>query len=199
MLGMSSDFSNVRQHILDTARPIILGKGFTAVGLSEILTAANVPKGSFYHYFKSKDAFGVELLQQYFAGYLAAMDELLAGDGTAATRMMHYWNSWLVPTDCHERHSKCLVVKLGGEVCDLSEGMRDCLRHGTDAIIDRLSDCIVSGREDGSLADIENAHGTAEALYQMWLGAMLLSKIRRDSASLKVALSATRRLLGLPR
>ena len=33
-------------------------KGYSGVGLTEILTAAGVPKGSFYHYFASKDAFG---------------------------------------------------------------------------------------------------------------------------------------------
>lgn len=45
---MTSLHTDVRQHILDTAKPIILGKGFSAVGLNELLFAAGVPKGSFY-------------------------------------------------------------------------------------------------------------------------------------------------------
>ena len=40
-----------REHILDVAQRIIGKKGYAAVGLTEILTAANVPKGSFYYYF----------------------------------------------------------------------------------------------------------------------------------------------------
>lgn len=55
--------ADVRQHILDTAKPIMLRKGFSAVGLNEILQAAGVPKGSFYHYFGSKEAFGEALLE----------------------------------------------------------------------------------------------------------------------------------------
>ena len=43
-----------------------------------VLTAAEVPKGSFYHYFGSKEAFGQALLERYFELYLAAMDELLS-------------------------------------------------------------------------------------------------------------------------
>jgi len=38
------------------------GKGFSVVGLNEVLKSAGVPKGSFYHYFSSKDAFGEALL-----------------------------------------------------------------------------------------------------------------------------------------
>jgi DNA-binding transcriptional regulator YbjK len=58
--------AEVRQHILDTAMPIILGKGFSAVGLNEILATAGVPRGSFYHHFGSKEAFGEALLTSNF-------------------------------------------------------------------------------------------------------------------------------------
>ena len=61
---MSNDYTDVRQHILDTGRSIILGKGFSAVGLNEILATAQVPKGSFYHYFKSKEVFGEAMVER---------------------------------------------------------------------------------------------------------------------------------------
>ena len=54
-----------RQHILDTSFELVLHKGFVGVGLQEILKACDVPKGSFYHYFASKEAFGCALLEQY--------------------------------------------------------------------------------------------------------------------------------------
>ena len=62
---------NVRDSILATGQRIMAGKGYSAVGLNEILTAAGVPKGSFYHYFGSKDAFGEAMLEAYFEDYLA--------------------------------------------------------------------------------------------------------------------------------
>lgn len=52
---------DVKDHILDTAQRIMGSRGFSAVGLNEILTSSGVPKGSFYHYFGSKEAFGVAL------------------------------------------------------------------------------------------------------------------------------------------
>ena len=67
---------DMRQHILCTAQRLIGSKGFSAVGLNELLNAAGVPKGSFYHYFGSKEAFGVALLEYYFERYWRLMDEL---------------------------------------------------------------------------------------------------------------------------
>ncbi|WP_235330834.1 TetR/AcrR family transcriptional regulator [Pantoea agglomerans] len=45
----------MRQHIIDVARAIITHKGYSAVGISEIVKAADIPKGSFYYYFPSKE------------------------------------------------------------------------------------------------------------------------------------------------
>ena len=105
--------TDARGHILNTAHGMMSGKGFTAVGLNELLLAAGVPKGSFYHYFKSKEAFGEELLRTYFEAYLAGMDLVFAQtDATGFDRLMAYWNKWLVTQVTHDPQSKCLVVKL---------------------------------------------------------------------------------------
>lgn len=196
---MSSDRTGVRQSILDTAKPIILGKGFSAVGLNEILGAAGVPKGSFYHYFKSKELFGEALLDSYFNDYLAQIDTLLSRPGiTAAERLMSYWQQWLQMqcSDCPD--GKCLAVKLGAEVSDLSEPMRVALHHGTDQIIERLARCIREGIADGSLPASLDSHHTAQTLYQIWLGATLLTKFRHDRSALDGAMLATLRWLRLP-
>ncbi|MDW1502064.1 TetR/AcrR family transcriptional regulator, partial [Vibrio sp. YT-19(2023)] len=55
---MNAKTNDTRQHILDVGYELIVTRGFTSVGLSELLKTAEVPKGSFYHYFKSKEQFG---------------------------------------------------------------------------------------------------------------------------------------------
>jgi TetR/AcrR family transcriptional regulator, transcriptional repressor for nem operon len=188
-----------RQHILDTAMPILLGKGFSAVGLNEILAAAGVPKGSFYHYFGSKEAFGEALLTSYFTDYIERLDDLLVRQtGTAAERLMRYWDDWRASQCADDPAGKCLAVKLGAEVCDLSEPMRVVLHQGTEQIVARLAACIEAGHEDGTLAGAGDAAVTAATLYELWLGATLLEKIRRDGRPLEAAMVTTRRLLGLP-
>lgn len=197
--AMVTEYTDVRQHILDTAKPIILGKGFSAVGLNELLAEAGVPKGSFYHYFKSKELFGEALLDSYFADYQARLDaRLKPGQGSAAQRLMSYWTTWLETQSSEGAEGKCLAVKLGGEVCDLSEAMRSALHNGTTRIVDALAECISDGGRDGSLPAAIDSRQTAQTLYSLWLGATLLSKIRRDRSALDAALAATLNLLELP-
>jgi TetR/AcrR family transcriptional repressor of nem operon len=88
---MKPTYDDTRQHLLDTGHRMMADKGFTSVGLSELLQAAGVPKGSFYHYFKSKEQYGQALLEDYFVGYLADMDRRLDKSGlTACERLMDY-------------------------------------------------------------------------------------------------------------
>jgi TetR/AcrR family transcriptional repressor of nem operon len=196
---MSTEYTDVRQHILDTAKPIILGKGFSAVGLNELLLEAGVPKGSFYHYFKSKELFGEALLDAYFADYQSHLLACLKEEqGSAAQRLIGYFATWLETQSSEGTEGKCLTVKLSGEVSDLSEAMRAALQNGTLRIIDCLADCIRDGAADGSLPPEIDAQHTALTLYSMWLGATLLTKIRRDRSALEAALTATQSLLSLP-
>ena len=192
---MNTRHDNTRQHILETGHRIIAGKGFASVGLNEILTSAGVPKGSFYHYFDSKEQYGQALLQEYFDHYLADLDDLFAADAASGhERLMRYWQRWLGKQleACAEQ--KCLVVKLAGEVSDLSDAMRITLRDGTDQIVKRVARVIEAGVADGSVPLLD-PQMTAQTLYQMWLGASLLGKLHRDTAALENAMVFTRKLL----
>ena len=192
--------TDVRTHILTTGQRIMAGKGYSAVGLAEILTAAGVPKGSFYHYFGSKDAFGEAMLERYFDEYLAELDDTLALPGlTMAERLMRYWEAWRASQSFENCQGKCLAVKLGAEVADLSDAMRAVLRRGTQGIVDRLARAIAAGGAEGSLAVAADPAAVAGSLYQMWLGASLLVKIERDTRPFDVALASTRQLLHLAR
>lgn len=192
---MNTRHDNTRQHILDTGLGIFAGKGFASVGLNELLKAAGVPKGSFYHYFESKEDYGKALLEDYFGRYLVDIGSLFALEAVSGhERLMRYWQHWLDKqcTECSEQ--KCLVVKLAAEVADLSDAMRLTLRDGTDRIVDRIAGAIETGVADGSLPALE-ARPTAQMLYQLWLGASLLGKLHRNSQALDNAMRFTRQLL----
>lgn len=196
---MKASPAEMKQHILHTARPIIAGKGFAAVGLNEILSAAGIPKGSFYYYFSSKDQFGEVLLDSYFVEYLAQLEQILfAAQGTAASRLMSYWQAWEQTQSSQDAAYMCLAVKLGGEVSDLSEAMREALRKGTTQIMGRIADCIAEGRADGSISAPVDAAQAGMQLYELWVGASLLEKIHRDGHLFQVALATTRQMLQLP-
>jgi len=195
----TQETSGVRQGILETGQRIMAGKGFSAVGLNEVLAAAGVPKGSFYHYFGSKDAFGEALLENYFADYLANLDEILRKPGlTMAQRLMSYFYEWQETQSFFNCQGKCLAVKLGAEVADLSEAMRSALKRGTSGITGRLGQAIKAGVAEGSLAFDGDPDCVAQSLYQLWLGASVMVKIVRHTKPFEAAMATTLQILHLP-
>lgn len=198
--ALTTETSDIRGNIVAVGQRIMAGKGFSAVGLNEILVAAGVPKGSFYHYFGSKDAFGEALLAKYFEDYLADMDLILRQPNTTmAERIMNYFRQWRANQSFEDCEGKCLAVKLGAEVADLSEAMRLTLKQGTSAIVARLARTIEEGVADGSMRPEADAKQVAESLYQLWLGASIMAKIVRDTSPFDAAMSSTEYMLHLSR
>ena len=190
--------NDTRQQIIDVAKTIILGKGFSAVGLNEILTSAAVPKGSFYHYFSSKEAFGNALLTDYFDDYTSKLTkDLQQPNLLPAERLQAYFANWLETQSNDTTQDKCLVVKLSAEVTDLSESMRATLQLGTQKVIHLLQSCVQEAIDLNTIVCDEPAETMAQELYYMWLGATLMTKVQHTREALECAMRATEKRLNL--
>ena len=136
-----------RQHILDTSFELLLRKSFVGVGLQEILKACDVPKGSFYQYFASKEAFGCALLEQYMADYKVRVEQLWQHtEQSAYARLMALWQAWINDPICGSWAENCLIVKLAAEVSDLSEDMRQILNLGVHRLTQRVALLLQEGQ-----------------------------------------------------
>lgn len=188
--------SAARTHLLDTAQGIVGAKGFASVGLNQLLSAAGIPKGSFYYYFASKEAFGKELLEHYFKKDLLQIDSFMsAPDRCARDRLIAYWRFFRANQEHNDPYGKCLAVKLGAEVSDMSEEMRLALKVGNAAIVSRLSRVLKEGVADGSVTISGSPGATAQTLYHLWMGASVAAKISRDRVPFVNANAATERIL----
>lgn len=195
-MSRETHFQDTREHLLATGEAVMRSQGFSAVGLAEILTEAGVPKGSFYHYFKSKEAFGADMLKRYFEGYEADLMTLVDGpNGTARQRLLSYFGRWAARHEGNGCQQGCFATKLSGEVSDLSECMRLALAEGMGRVIHRFADAVRAGHADGSLSPALDADTTAEALYSLWVGADLRAKVQREASPLHGALVLTETLL----
>ncbi|MCX5468053.1 TetR/AcrR family transcriptional regulator [Acinetobacter nematophilus] len=187
-----------RQHILNTSYKLVLHKGFVGVGLQEILKSCDVPKGSFYHYFASKESFGCELLKQYLADYKVKIDELMQIEqGNASARLVALWQAW-IDDPSHDEGGwaeNCLIVKLAAEVSDLSEDMRQILNFGVTKLTERITNLLHEGQKDGSIPPHIEPEKMAQTMYQLWLGAALLARLAQDKQPLYLALETTQQLL----
>lgn len=169
------------------------------MGLNELLKTSSVPKGSFYHYFASKEDFGCKLLEQYMAQYLVRLGEILNVEGTdARMRLMQYWSRWISTQTSGDPCVQCLIVKIGAEISDVSDEMRGILEDGTGRIGARLSQAIVEGQADCSICERVQADLLGPALYEMWLGASLMAKLSRTRDPFLNAMQTTELLLPPP-
>ncbi len=182
-----------RQRILETGRSLVLRVGFTGMGLQELLSVSGVPKGSFYHYFASKEAFGCALLEDYVADYLGRMDALVAAPATGGERLARYCRAWLSSQGAPSITETCLVVKLASEIADLSEDMRRILDAGVGQLVGRLERLLTDGVADGSILPQADPAQAARLLYGQWLGAAVLAKLSRTQQPLQDAFDDTRR------
>ena len=139
-----------RSRILTEGRALVLASGFGGLGLTELLTASGVPKGSFYYYFASKEAFGCAMLIDYVTDYLTALDAIIARTEPAAQRLDSFFSAAL-GGEAGSMADRCLVVKLAAEIADLSEDMRAILDQGVTAVCGRLAALLRAGIEDGSI------------------------------------------------
>ena len=186
---MNTERIDTRQHILDCGHRLVARKGFVGVGLAELLTTAGVPKGSFYHYFASKEGFGSALLEAYFSHYLLRLDGLFQRtDLSGGACLQTYFQRWIETQQGEDAADYCLIVKLAAEVADLSEAMRAIMLSGTEQILGRLADVVARGQADGSIANPAPAAELAQWLYEAWLGASLLAKLRRDDSAFRAVL-----------
>ena len=181
--------NETREHLLATGEQVCLQRGFTGMGLSEMLALAEVPKGSFYHYFRSKEAFGVALLERYFSHYREQIEQQLNQPGLSAReRLLNHFRYGETLFIEQGHIVGCLGVKLSAEVCDLSEPMRDALQHGATAMIAAYARCLTEMAAEQELPFGQTPQQLAQRCYLLWLGASLQSKISREPGPISLAL-----------
>jgi TetR/AcrR family transcriptional repressor of nem operon len=183
--------SDTKSRILEAARELIVKHGFNGVGISDILSKAGVPKGSFYHWFGSKEQLGVELLRavgkvvgEEEATWLGRadmmpnhLDRLAAAMEAGLLELMK-----LVETDVG------LMLKLGAEMSSTSEAMRvevaTFLREQ-----DRLyTDFIGEGQKAGNIRSDLPAGDLASIMSDLWTGAYLRVLVVRNAQPMRVAI-----------
>lgn len=177
---------DTKTHLLDVGYQLIAKKGFTAVGIKQILDTAGIPKGSFYHYFASKETFGEAIISNYFIHYKMRLDAIASQDISAQQKLYNYFQNWYDTQQNGCDHGKCLVVKLSAEVADMSESMRLALNAGYQQTINWLAEQIKAGWEDNSVPRLDNvaAESMAKRWYFAWLGASLIAKTSQTNTPL---------------
>jgi TetR/AcrR family transcriptional repressor of nem operon len=173
-----------RQRLLDEGVAAFLQQGYHGTGLKEVLDRVNVPKGSFYNYFESKEAFAAAAIRHYAECFADKMKQALAGAPDPVTGLRRFFESLMADFEAAGYVGGCLIANLGGEL-EGSELCRETLASAFSDWRDSVADTLRQGQRLGLVrADIE-AGDLADLLTEAWEGAVIRMKIERSLEPLR--------------
>ncbi len=175
--------------LLEAGRRTFLEKGYNNAGIESILQAVGVPKGSFYYYFESKEAFGLGVLDHFAECVDRLLDQTL-GDTSVPPlqRLRNHFEATIGRIESDECRKGCLVGRLSQEMADQNEAFRARLEEIFEGWVDRYAECLKQAQETGDLLADLDVHELAEFWLNSWQGAMLRAKTMRSTAPLRTFL-----------
>ncbi len=175
-----------RENLLNQGVALLMQQGYHGTGLQEILNAVQIPKGSFYNYFGSKENFGAEVIQHYITPYIQQLTRYLQNpenDGLSA--LQQYFNESIAELERTDFKGGCLLGNLIGEIGDSSEVCRVALRVTLNRYRDVLQSGLSKAQQEGTIRTDKSARELADLLVNSWQGALLRMKVEQSTAPLE--------------
>jgi TetR/AcrR family transcriptional repressor of nem operon len=184
---LAREHGDTREALLRCGMEALTAQGMSATGIDMVLKRVGVPKGSFYHYFDSKDTFGLEVLQRYADYFARKLDRwLLADDVPPLQRIVDFVADAKAGMERYDFERGCLVGNLGQEVVPLSDGFRVRLEEVLRDWERRLAACLRMAVEAGELPAGADCDQLSSFFWIGWEGAVLRARLVRSTRPLDV-------------
>ena len=170
-----------RDKLIQVGKQIIVQQGFNAASLNEILTAAGVPKGSFYYYFSSKDDFGLAIIDDFARKYQKKFELILQDASvTHLTRLRNYFASGIADMRQCDCSDGCLMGNLAQELSAQNGLFRDRLSQIFLDWEEAFAGCLNSAIQMGEIPKEQDVSTLAQFILAGWQGAILQAKVSKS-------------------
>lgn len=177
---------NTKAELLDHGVQLLLDRGYHSTGIQEVLKAAEVPKGSFYHHFGSKEDFGLQAAEQYADAGYALLDAMLNDQSKPAlVRVRSFFEQIFQDWSTGDCRHGCLLGNLGQELADVNEPFRLFIAATMDRWTERIARCLAEAQQDQSLSADADPMLLAHALMDGFEGAALRMKLAKTPEPLE--------------
>ncbi|MFD3536448.1 TetR/AcrR family transcriptional regulator [Streptomyces sp. NPDC058664] len=192
--------STARERLLEATGDLMRSRGYGGLGVAEICARADVRKGSFYHFFESKQALTVEVVDAYWQDERACWTGALAGPEPALERLRRLLDGMAAV----QRRTKetsgtvdgCLLGNLALELSTQEPGVRARLEEIFDEQIALVAGVLAEASADGAVPADRTTTATARAVVALLEGLVLFAKLRNDPAVMDDLWPQTLMLLG---
>lgn len=173
--------------ILAIGTDLVLKKGYNNIGIQEVLDAANIPKGSFYYYFKSKEDFGIKLIKYYSKHSLSILNQYLVDmQKEPKERIISFFKDMRDVYTNNGFKEGCLLGNCSLELADLSETFSNAIATELNIWQEVFKKCITEGQSTGNIKSEQSAKDLANFLLTGWEGALLRMKSAKNDDSINV-------------
>ena len=177
---------STRDHLIDVGLELMHQHGYQATGLSDILKAADVPKGSFYHYFDSKEDFAAAALERYIAREAQHAATVLNDSKTLPMkRLKRYFVDLMKVYGQSGRIPGCMMgrfsLEIGAASPQLRKRISTSFAHWQHTIATVLQQAVAHKELP---ADTDSA-SLAGFLLNSWEGALLRSQADKSNTPLE--------------
>jgi TetR/AcrR family transcriptional regulator, transcriptional repressor for nem operon len=184
--GTKMTSSSTRDRLIEVGLELMRKHGYGATGLQEILHAAGVPKGSFYHHFGSKEEFTAAVIERYFTLEAKHVDTVLSNTRqTPLKRLRRYFEELIQMAGQSAPIAGCLLGSLSLEIADASPLLQSCLSFSFTHWQAAIASVVREAVEKGELPQSTKPESLAGFLLNSWEGALLRSQADENDAPLK--------------
>ncbi|MCK5115359.1 MAG: TetR family transcriptional regulator C-terminal domain-containing protein [Candidatus Aegiribacteria sp.] len=179
---------DTERYILEKGAELIRRNGFNNTGLSMILKAAGVPRGSFYYYFKNKVDFGLRLIEYLHDSIKPVLYGFLTGecDTPPLERLREFFAYFRRIFTNEEIMSGCPIGNISQEMAASNPRFREKLADVFDNITNPVVICLKHAVEKGELSGEEDVLSLAKFIVNSWQGALIALKVSGTAEPLMI-------------
>jgi TetR/AcrR family transcriptional repressor of nem operon len=162
--------------------------GYHGTGIKQILDEVNVPKGSFYNFFASKEAFVAEVIGHYSRDLLSQLSKFIAGEGKILTPVEQLRAIYLYSLKQYASHDfkkSCLVGSIATEISAESEMCRIELEAAMKHWLRFFSGIFEQAQDQQLVRDDLSPNDMASVYWAAWEGALIKMKMSADTQPVK--------------
>jgi TetR/AcrR family transcriptional regulator, transcriptional repressor for nem operon len=179
---------STKQRLLDAGLTMLLEHGYSDLGIQAVLEATDTPKGSFYHHFKDKEDFALQVIDQYMRQVHAGLQACLGDTERPPLARVRRFFELTQQAYRAQGYMGCLLGGLGQELSGVNEVFRRKIEWCFSEIADRMAVCLAEARKRGDIPADFDVKLMAGVLVDCWEGAALRSRLRKDPAPLNAML-----------
>ena len=178
-----------KQSICAVGETLFALHGYSAVGIKMILDEVGIPKGSFYHYFASKEAFAASVAEYYFQQRIQPISiEPTANFKINLSTVLTGYHQLIDELFSGDQPRGCLMGNLMVEVNEHTPLLHQTLNHLYEQWLLLFTELIQQGQQQGFIRTDLSAQVLAGLFWANWQGTILRCQIKADKAAAKRAI-----------